>query len=319
MFDELPAILAGDEAIRDWGLWGHMTPERRANLERAQMIEIPISMIESDHLRAFALFLVAQAHPSWWEIPSSSSGKYHPNYENVVETVAEWSSLPMGGLMKHIYVVLTLALDDLRRHGIDPERPGTEADRIAELRDIVVFAAIIHDWAKNGDPNSRPGRQPWGQHTFRYHGEECAKILVEDQLPKFLELCSEVGDAAYLNKMVSEAAEAIADHYGVWSQAGRRPQAIAIDVAGIVDGIRVVDADSTGDKVEDRNAVAALLRQKVKPELSIVSVVLQEADYVSSRRYMNMPDPRAVKEFLYQVSPRRLHRTIKSSRSTTHD
>ena len=309
---ELPSIIAGDEAIRDWELWGHMNSERRVNLDRAEVLEIPISLIEDDDLRAFTLFLVAQAHPTWWEIPSSSTLKYHPDWENVVSTVPEYSSQPMGGLMKHIFGVLVLALDGLRRHGIDPERPGTEKDRIAELRDALVFAVLLHDWAKNGDPCNREGRQPWGEHTFKYHGEVCAELLLEDQLPRFIDHCSEIADEKGLRRMVGEAAEAIRHHYGVWSQEGHKPQAITVDVNDLIEALIAATNDPAIDAIDASNAKAAAIRQFVRPRLSVLAVVLHEADYYCSRKYMAFPDPRAVKEFLYKVSPANLRRVTKT-------
>lgn len=200
--NELPKIIATDTDIAGWKAWGKMPEQNKEMLEKAECIEDIIAMIEHDDLRAFTYYVISQCHPDFWIIPSSSTGKYHPDWEN-----------GNGGLIRHIRAVTTYAISGLRRYGYGCDYTGMDPNDSAEARDIIVCAALLHDWGKNGNPPEK-----WGRHTTKTHGEDTANYIKEKMFPKFIKMFKEVKDVDGLKKMLKEVCIAIYHHYGIWSK-----------------------------------------------------------------------------------------------------
>ena len=205
--EELPKILREDTDIVHWAGWLHMSESSQKMLEEAEVIDDLISLIEDDDLRGFTYFLLSQSHKDFWVIPSSSSGKYHPEWEN-----------GKGGLIRHVKAVAAFGLESLRRFGYGNDFIGADPNENAEMRDMLIFAVIEHDWGKNGHPKTG-----WGKHTTKTHGEDTTKIIEEEMLPKFLKIFPEVKNPEYLTDMVYKAAFAIRHHYSIWSTEKLRP------------------------------------------------------------------------------------------------
>lgn len=203
---KIPPIIAEDTDIADWAAWGKMSENSWKMLEKAEQIKKLIWLIEDDDLRAFTYFILSQSHPTFWDIPSSSSGKYHPEWEN-----------GNGGLIRHIKAVMALALASMRRYGYSPETPS-DADENAKIRDILAFAVLTHDWGKNGHPAKN-----WGKHTTKTHGEDTAQVIKEEMLPKFIKFFPEIKDIDGLEEMVSQGSFATENHYQIWSKAKMKP------------------------------------------------------------------------------------------------
>jgi len=214
----IPLIIAEDEDIAHWSAWSRMSEQSKKMLEQAEIIKKLIWLIEDDDLRAFTYFILSQSHPTFWSIPSSSSGKYHPEYEN-----------GDGGLIRHIKVVMALALNAMRRFGYSHEYQS-DANQNAKMRDIIAFAVITHDWGKNGHP-----LKDWGKFTTKTHGEDTAKIIEEELLPKFIKFFPEIKNQEELKDMVQQACFSIQHHYGIWSKEKLRPSDEKLnDIARIV-------------------------------------------------------------------------------------
>lgn len=248
----IPPIIAEDEDIAGWKAWSKMSEKSCQMLAEAEKIKKLIWLIEDDDLRGFTYFILSQSHPTFWEMPSSSSGKYHPEWENGKE-----------GLIRHIKAVMALALSSLRRYGYSIESPG-DADENAKTRDILAFAVLTHDWGKNGHPTNN-----WGKHTTKTHGEDAAKIIKEEMLPKFIKFFPEIKNKDELEDMVSKACFAIQHHYGVWSK----------------------------DKLKPTD-----------PELTVEAKILQEADYYSSRKIIKDVDWDEIEKIYAENSPANLFR-----------
>ena len=58
--------------------------------EQRKMIEPIFDSFENEDIKQFCKVLVDNLPLYWWEVPASSTGKYHPSY-----------ALGDGGLMRH--------------------------------------------------------------------------------------------------------------------------------------------------------------------------------------------------------------------------
>lgn len=186
---------------------------------KAHALYIPLAMIENDVLRGYATYLLAHSHPDFWNSPSSSTGKHHPDQHNRRGEVIV--GLEVGGLIAHTWHVLAVAFESMRRYGCSTKLGRDDLQRWARTRDCLAFACILHDWAKNGDPT----RGEWGRHTTSDHGEVAARVISGPMFDRFLIAFPEVhGDAEVdLRGMVDEASHAIQHHYGIWGRDHLKP------------------------------------------------------------------------------------------------
>ena len=100
--------------------------------EQRKMIEPIFDSFENEDIKQFCKVLVDNLPLYWWEVPASSTGKYHPSY-----------ALGEGGLMRHsISVVRFLnwffSLEQYQRQYTDRER------------DLLRCAGLVHDGRKSG-------------------------------------------------------------------------------------------------------------------------------------------------------------------------
>ncbi len=210
-------IVTNDAAIADWDGWNWLSEAQWENLEKAACMDRLVSLIEHDGLRAFAIYALSLANPKYWNMDSSSSGKYHPKHHNESWTLPDGSVV--GGLMRHIWETMGMAVSGLHRYGYDPKQVGSLPNDRARMRDIVAFAVVLHDWAKNGNPISG-----WGKHTSPEHGEIASMTIRKELYPAFLEKFPEASeDVENLADMVKEACYAIKQHYGVWGGGRMKP------------------------------------------------------------------------------------------------
>jgi hypothetical protein len=91
-----------------------------------------LKLISRPDIRTFVKECLEKAPEYFWTIPSSSTGKYHPEEDNGV-----------GGLVIHTKKVVKLADDLCRNYEI-----------IGDERDCVIAAAIMHDTCKGGFPEN---------------------------------------------------------------------------------------------------------------------------------------------------------------------
>jgi hypothetical protein len=190
----------------------------------------------SDHiadppLRAYTRRMLDNAAPEFWTAPASTSGKYHPEFDD-----------GCGGLARHVALVTLMAVDGLRRYWKDG------AERL--VVDAVICASLLHDITKNGHPK-------WGPHTVRDH-PAIAEALMRGRpidggdWPESTSLAH--GWAAY----------AVGQHYGVWTDGGAcAPPELTLS---------------------ELCAPSQTSREHV-----VCALVLQEADYYASRRYLGAP------------------------------
>lgn len=100
--------------------------------EQKKMIEPIFDSFENEDIKQFCKILIDNLPLYWWEVPASSTGKYHPSY-----------ALGEGGLMRHsISVVRFLnwffSLEQYQKQYTDRER------------DLLRCAGLVHDGKKSG-------------------------------------------------------------------------------------------------------------------------------------------------------------------------
>jgi len=89
-----------------------------------------VNLISSPAIRNYVLECIRRTPEYFWAVPSSSSGKYHPQDENT-----------KGGTVLHTRRAVRIAEDLCRMYNV-----------IGEDRDCVIAATIMHDFCKNGYP-----------------------------------------------------------------------------------------------------------------------------------------------------------------------
>lgn len=105
------------------------------DLEKQQTFEKEISYIKNEKIKQFVLRALTEVPNYFYEIPSSSTGRYHPSY-----------ALGEGGLVRHTKAAVGIAQELFRMEMMN----YTE-----EQQDCVVAALILHDSYKSGVDHSK--------------------------------------------------------------------------------------------------------------------------------------------------------------------
>lgn len=100
--------------------------------DKVLMFKDEIGWIQNKDIRRFAIEMVAMLPDYFFEVPASSTGKYHPSY-----------SLGKGGLVRHTKgaVLIAKTLLDLEQY---------QSEYSEEERDIMLTALLLHDGVKHG-------------------------------------------------------------------------------------------------------------------------------------------------------------------------
>lgn len=101
-------------------------------------------------------FLTEKVPDYFWEIPASSTGKYHPSY-----------SLGEGGLVRHTKATVNIAIDLLNNELYNFNN---------QEQDIIIAALILHDTFKHDFPKE--------DYSVADHGVIVSKKVLEEDLPK---------------------------------------------------------------------------------------------------------------------------------------
>jgi hypothetical protein len=112
-------------------------------MDQVQKVKVffkELLVIKDKNIRNFTSQVIANLPNYFFQIPASSTGKYHPPY-----------SLTEGGLVKHVKACVRVAHSLFRNHTI---REFTEHEQ-----DIIVCSLLLHDGLKNGG-NYKPHTNP---------------------------------------------------------------------------------------------------------------------------------------------------------------
>ncbi len=138
-----------------------------------------VERIKDSELREYISDLLEKVPTYFWEIPASSTGKYHPSY-----------ALGERGLVRHTRAAVQIALDLFENKTIctfnDLEK------------DIIVAALILHDTVKHGIPG--------GKYTVSNHGMLVEMVAEYDV------------DSADEEEVLSILFKAIRSHMGQWNK-----------------------------------------------------------------------------------------------------
>lgn len=101
--------------------------------EKLELFKDELSLIKTDFIKVFAEFALGALPDYFFEIPASSSGKYHPEY-----------ALGKGGLVRHTKAAVRIAHNLMSK--------GVYSVPKQEVADAVLCALLVHDGAKSGVP-----------------------------------------------------------------------------------------------------------------------------------------------------------------------
>ena len=94
--------------------------------------KIELSYIKDDRIRKSCETILDMLPDYFYEIPASSTGKYHPSF-----------SLGKGGLVRHVKVATRIANDLF-------EDPSFKSKYTRNEKDIMLMTLILHDSLKSG-------------------------------------------------------------------------------------------------------------------------------------------------------------------------
>lgn len=156
--------------------------------EQKKMIEPIMDSFENDDIKKFCKLIVGELPLYWWEVPASSTGKYHPSY-----------ALGEGGLMRHSISVVRFVnwFFDLEQNNIE---------YTSRERDLLRCAALVHDGRKSGASDDV-------KETFTVFNHP---LLMRDEIRKYI-------DSDIINSEEIEfIAHCIESHMGQWNTSNRK-------------------------------------------------------------------------------------------------
>jgi hypothetical protein len=149
-------------------------------MKKIEMFKKEINYVKDEERRKDLKTLIKLLPDYFFEIPASSTGKYHPDF-----------ALGDGGLVRHTKVAVRIAYELLNNQTVGAK--FTDKDK-----DLIVMALVLHDGVKSGMEHS--------QYTKFDHPLLVSKLIMENKD----KLSLEVDD---LRKMCSM----IESHMGEWT------------------------------------------------------------------------------------------------------
>lgn len=150
------------------------------NIDRIKLFEREINYINNLDYRESVKKLLLMVPDYFFEVPASSTGKYHPSF-----------SLGDGGLVRHTKVALKIGYDLL---GLENYKRAYSSDE----RDLMLIAIMFHDTMKLGMPRE--------EYTRFDHPLLAAKFIIDN--------ASSVGLNEKCAKLISDC---ISSHMGEWN------------------------------------------------------------------------------------------------------
>lgn len=99
--------------------------------DKAEVFADELNFIQDSEKREIIKTLIRQVPDYFFEIPASSTGKYHPKY-----------ALGEGGLVRHTKAAVRIANDLLRLEMFNG---------LSKIKDEIISALLLHDSFKNGE------------------------------------------------------------------------------------------------------------------------------------------------------------------------
>ena len=102
-----------------------------------KLFEVELSYLKSDRIKNACLEMTKLLPDYFYEVPASSTGKYHPSY-----------SLGEGGLLRHSKAAMRIGYELLQNPSIGDKYTSDE-------KDLMLMALLIHDGLKSGNPQEK--------------------------------------------------------------------------------------------------------------------------------------------------------------------
>ncbi|MBP5684700.1 MAG: hypothetical protein J6X02_05550 [Bacilli bacterium] len=106
-------------------------------MKKHDAFKIELSYIKDDRIRKSCETILDMLPDYFYEIPASSTGKYHPSF-----------SLGEGGLVRHVKVATRIAYDLF-------EDPSFKTKYTQNEKDMILMTLILHDSLKSGLDHSK--------------------------------------------------------------------------------------------------------------------------------------------------------------------
>ena len=102
-----------------------------------KLFEVELTYLKSDRIKKACLAMTKLLPDYFYEVPASSTGKYHPSY-----------SLGDGGLLRHSKAAMRIGYELLQDPSIGDKYTDDE-------KDLMLMALLIHDGLKSGNPQEK--------------------------------------------------------------------------------------------------------------------------------------------------------------------
>ena len=102
-----------------------------------KLFEVELGYLKSDKIKKACLEMTKLLPDYFYEVPASSTGKYHPSY-----------SLGDGGLLRHSKAAMRIGYELLQDPSIGDKYTDDE-------KDLMLMALLIHDGLKSGNPKEK--------------------------------------------------------------------------------------------------------------------------------------------------------------------
>lgn len=102
-----------------------------------ELFEVELTYLKSDRIKKACLAMTKLLPDYFYEVPASSTGKYHPSY-----------SLGEGGLLRHSKAAMRIGYELLQDPSIGDKYTDDE-------KDLMLMALLIHDGLKSGNPQEK--------------------------------------------------------------------------------------------------------------------------------------------------------------------
>lgn len=150
------------------------------NIDKIKEFEVEINYIKNSNYKENLKKLIEKVPDYFFEIPASSTGKYHPEF-----------SLGNGGLVRHTKVAVKIANELLSLENFTRSYTSDE-------RDLLLIAIMLHDTFKSGVVEEK--------YTRFDHPLIAANFIKENQ-----------NITTFTDKEVELISSAISSHMGQWN------------------------------------------------------------------------------------------------------
>lgn len=133
-------------------------------MDREKIFEKEFNYLKIDKIKKACLEVIKLLPDYFFEVPASSTGKYHPEY-----------ALGEGGLLRHSKAAMRIGYELLSDPSIGDKYTEKE-------KDLMLMALLIHDGLKSGMPKEKYTRfdHPILMADFLMDNEEALDLEVEE-------------------------------------------------------------------------------------------------------------------------------------------